>query len=222
MVQNVLDLPASMIRRRVDRRGYQLEAIVVSILGILGGIGMAYIAYRVLPGMEQGMEEARFVLIGEIVTPLITLFLLWVGYTVLSHFLSTLYNGRGPLSRLFRTTAWSLLPIALWFIIRALVVVGIFYGVDIPDDPPGFGGEERVTNVLYGNELGHEGLSSPIYTATILVGTVFVVWSWYLLSIAVERSKSVATENARKIAAVPAGAFALYVLWQALGNAGIV
>lgn len=46
--------------------------------------------------------------------------------------------------------------------------------------------------------------------------------SGYLLSMAVQRSKNIEQDDARKVAGVLSGVFALYLVWSALGYAGIV
>lgn len=205
-----------MIQRRVDRRGMKLEAIVALVLGLLGGIGLAYVAMEALNTISGDAAQLRFGFIGETLRPLFTLLVVWVWYTVVSHVLAGQFQERGPISRLLRTSAWSLVPIGLWYLIRSIVTLVLFLDVTFPSNPEGLGTSEQLQSLL------NRGLEDPLYYATLLIGVFFVVWSWYLRSLAVEKAKTVSEDDARKIATIPTGVFALYFLWNGLQTAGIV
>lgn len=217
MIRQILTLPDSMIQRRIDRRGLRLEAILILICGLLGGIGTAYVAVQAMGAVSGENSQLQFAFIGQVLSPLVYLFLVWIGYTLVSHILASQFRGRGPISRLLRTSAWSLVPIGIWYLIQSIVTVYLFFSVEFQTNPEGLNADEEFRNIM---DLGLDG--SLLYIVTLFAGVLFVVWSWYLLADAVEKAKTVSTDDARKIAAVPAAAYGLYVLWTALQSAGIV
>lgn len=217
MAPPILGLPNAMIRRRTDRRGLRLEAILVVVAGLLGAAGVAYVGSQALGAAAGDNSQLRFTFIGQALGPLLAIALVWIGYTVVSHFLSSQFRGRGPISRLFRTSAWAVVPIGIWYLLRSIVTLYLFLGIDFPANPEGISADERFQSIM---DLGYDG--SVLYTAVVFAGVLFVVWSWYLLADAVSNAKGVPPNDARKVAAVPAGIYGLYVLWTALGTAGIV
>lgn len=216
MLRKIATLPNRMIQRRIPQRGYKLESALIVVCGILGAIGFGYVGTRALGTVEGGVESLRFEFIGAAVRPLVALVVLWIGYTVISHVLANVYNGRGPVSRLFRASAWSLVPIGLWIALRSVAIFVLFMNETIPAEPDGFGAEAKFQSIA---ELG---LDTPIYGAVLLSGVLFAAWSWYLLSIGVAEAKQLSEEQARKVAAIPAGAVALVIVWMGLGALGVL
>lgn len=218
MLREIAFLPNRLLRRRVDRRSYTLETIALVILGLLGGAGMAYVSIQAMDAFGGDESLLRMVFIGEVLTPLMTLFILWVWYAAGSHIVANkLFRGRGPMGRLFRTSAWALLPIGLWFVIRSAVTYLVFRDVDFPADPDGITEFEMVASIL---DLGFG--DSPLYLLTLVLGLLFVAWSWWLLTDAVEMTKNVSRDAAQKVAAVPAGVYGLILIRDILTQAGVL
>lgn len=216
MIRDIVTFPDGMILRRTTKPGVKLEAALVVIFGLLGAAGMAYVGSQAFAAYEGDGASLRFEFIGAALRPLAVLAALWIGYTVLSHVFASFFGGRGPIIRLFRASAWALIPMGIWFAIRSLVIGALYFGVTFPADPEGMGAEEEFQSLM---ELG---LDSPVYLVTIILGIVFALWSGHLLSIAVEEAKGISSDDARKIAAVPTAFVCLYILWAALGVAGVV
>ncbi|SNZ17064.1 Yip1 domain-containing protein [Natronoarchaeum philippinense] len=210
MVGIGLGAQESLIQRRVDRRGAALEAIVVILCGLLGAAGFAYFALEMYSALEAPLPYTNYTLIGIVLGPMLTVFGIWVLYTVAAHLVANFLGGRGPISRALRVTGWAIMPIGVWMLLRSIVIVALFYSVDFPPSPEGISPEAQVQNVM---ELG---LESPAYFATFLVGLVFVAWSWRLLAVGIENAKEVSRDKARKIAAVPAVIVGLYLLQSGL------
>lgn len=216
MIRGVLTLPDRMISRRAIQPGYKWEAVLVVLFGALGAVGTGYVGAQALNAFEGSGETLRFEFIGGALQPFAGLLLLWVGFTVVPHLLSGVYGGRGPMNRLFRGAAWSLIPIGIWMTLRSAVTIFLFLDVDFPGDPEGLDAAEQYQSIM---ELGLEG---PIYLVMIASGVLFAVWSGYLLSIAVAKAKDISTDDARKVAAIPSGVVALFFVWMLLGAAGIL
>lgn len=219
MFRQVAAYMDNKIERRLDRRGFSLEAVLVFVCGLLGSIGFAYVWMTATNEISNFGDGLTYEFLASVLTPILVLLGLWIWYTVGAHLLASHYRGRGPIIRLFRTTAWALVPIGIWYLIRSAVIVVLFFSVDMPENPsqeaPGIGASATHDYIM------SLGLEDPIYIGTLLLGVAFTVWSGYLLSTAVQRSKNIEQGDARKVAGVLSGAFALYLVWSALGYAGI-
>jgi hypothetical protein len=210
MVRSVLSSPEQFIRGSTEKRGYKREIAVVVVCGLLGAPGMAWAGVQAMAAIPREAAMLRFQFIGQVLFPVVVVLILWLWYTVAGHLLARYVQGRGPISRLLRPAAWSMVPIGLWFLLRSIVIVVLFRDVDFPADPEGAQAAEELAFIL------GLGLESPLYVATILAGIAFTAWSGYLLAEAVEAAKGVDTTDARKIAVVPSGVFAVYLLWRAV------
>lgn len=219
MFRQVAAYMDNKIERRLDRRGFSLEAVLVFVCGLLGSIGFAYVWMTATNEISNFGDGLTYEFLASVLAPILVLFGLWIWYTVGAHLLASHYRGRGPIIRLFRTTAWALVPIGIWYLIRSAVIVVLFFSVDMPENPsqeaPGIGASATHDYIM------GLGLEDPIYIGTLLLGVAFTVWSGYLLSTAVQRSKNIEQGDARKVGGVLSGAFALYLVWSALGYAGI-
>lgn len=216
MLRDIVTIPDGMILQRTTKRGVKWEAALVTVFGLLGAVGVAYVGSQALGAYEGDGATLRFEFIGAALRPAAALILLWIGYTVFSHLLASFFGGRGPIIRLFRASAWSLIPMGIWLTIRSIVIAVLFLGVSFPADPEGMSAEEEFQSLM---ELG---IDSPVYVATMVLGVLFALWSGHLLAKAVEEAKDISPDEARKIAAVPTALVALYVLWTALGAVGVV
>lgn len=215
MIRRLLSLPKPLIHRRLNSPSVRLEIVVLFVCGLLGSAGLLYFMYDVMNTVpaDQGFTYLPYSLIGIAASPLMLLLLAWVWYSLSSHFLANMANGRGPMIRLLRTSAWSLIPVAIWLLIRSIVITALFYFEDLPEQPD----EALVTPDALANYYLELGLEDPVYVAIMASSVLFVAWSWHLLSISIAEAKYVSLDTAKRIAAVPAGTLALYLLnltWQ--------
>lgn len=210
MIREGLEAQESLVQRRSSKRGVTLEAVVVLVCGLLGSIGFAYVSLEMLNQVEDPLPYTNYTLIGKVLGPIFLAFAIWLLYSVTAHFLAGFVGGRGPVSRMFRTAAWAIVPIGAWLLLRSLVIVVLFFTVDIPAAPEGLTPQAQVSNVL---ELGLEG---PVYFATFVVGVLCVGWSWHVLGVGISAAKEISEEKARKVAAIPAAVVALYLVRTAL------
>lgn len=220
MLQQALSLPENLIERRLDRRGVTMEVVAILLLGALGSAGLGYLAFEAWTTSEDFVRPAytHFSLAGMAVGPLGLLLLSWVGYSVISHFVANMWGGRGPIIRLVRVSAWSLVPVGVWMFLRAIVTAYLVFTADLESAPE----IEGVGPGAFVNYYSAEVLEDPIYVVATLVGVLFVGWSWYLLSIGVSEAKNIPLERARRVAAIPAGLLGLRVVQLALQWQGIL
>ena len=215
MIQEIITYPDSLIDRRIDRRGVTIETVIILVCGILGSIGLGYVGVQALSAVGGDAAQLRFKFIGAALRPLIVLVVVWVWYALASHVLAGQFGGRSPLVRVFRASAWALVPIGIWYLIRSIVTVALFFGVDFPANPDGLDSGSQLHSIL------QLGLDSPVYLVTLLIGLIFVAWSWQLLAHGIEVAKGIDADDARKVAAVPVGVYGLYVLYTVLQAAGV-
>jgi len=218
MIQRVVSIPEALIQRRFDRRGVSLEVIAVLVYGLLGAIGKIYFAFRLSESITNDVSRLTFSLVGQVLGPIVLILVIWVVYTVLAHFIGKLYNGRGRIVRLLRTTAWSLAPIGLWLLLRSIVQIVILFQYDYPETLNEFGGvkiTDQIANV-YGEAITNTGWSGPLSTATELLSVLFIAWAGYYFAQAIEQTMNVDEDDARKVAAVPSALLALYFIQGAL------
>lgn len=215
MIRWTLTLPDRMISRRATQPGFKLEAALITVFGLLGTVGLGLVGMEALGSYGGNEETLRIEFIGAALRPFGALVALWIGYTLIGHLSAGIYGGRGPASRLFRGAAWSLIPIGIWFALRSIVIYVLFQDVEYTD-PEGFSASEHFQYFM------DEALNDPIYAGFLLLGVLFAVWSGHLFSKAIEQAKDIPLDDARKIAAIPAGVVALYLIWSAIGRAGIL
>jgi hypothetical protein len=211
MFDRIRNLSEAPLHRRVNERSLSLETVTVVVLGLLGGAGYAYFGAWFLGERVNPPPYTEINVLAPVLEPLIAVALLWIGGTVFCHYVSKFYGGRRPINRVFRASAWSLLPVGLWYLVRSIVVFVIFFfTVDFPADPEGVTAQEEINAVL---ELG---LETPLFVAVELLGVLAAVWTWHLLSVGLVEAREVSLEDARRIAIVPAAALALYSISLAL------
>lgn len=209
LTQLVTDTDAFMERKMRGRR-IRWEFVLLLVIGGLGAPGIVYVAQSILQEVGE-TEMLQFHLIGFAAEPIIGIFLVWLVYAVTAHVVAArAFGGRGPLRRLLKNSAWALVPIGVGNLARTIAIYFAFQGESLQDDP-GTG-----TAVEQFKSLQEATLDKPevVVGTLVLVGTVLV--SGYLLSIAIEHSKDVSEADARKAAAVPVGAFVLYLVWGLL------
>lgn len=203
--------PDSFMERKIRGQRLRWEVVLLLVVGGLGTPGAVYVAQSLLEEIENGEAFIRFQLIGFVLEPVVGIFLVWLGYAVAGHLVaSRLYNGRGPIKRLLKGSAWALLPVGIGNLARTVAIVFAFRGESLPDNPEGTTLVEQFRSIV------EVGLNKPEVAAATVVLVLAVLASGYLLSFAIEHSKNVSEDDARKTAAVPAGAFALYLVWGLL------
>lgn len=216
MIKRVWTLPQRLVQQRTDRRGLKREAAVVVLSGLIGGVGMVYVSGMALNAVEGENPALRYALIGRSLQPILITLAAWILYAVLPHVLSRFYNARGPVSRLLRASAWAIVPLGLWNLVRSVTTAVAFMGKEIPADPEGMEVKAELTGIL---ELGY---TDPVYIIGFGSGIFFVVWSWIILTEGVEKAKDMNHDQALKLAAVPTGLMALYILYRVLADGGLI
>lgn len=200
--------PDSFMAQAVSGRRLRWEIGLLLIIGGLGIPGALYAAQTIQDDIGEVGGFIRFQLIGFVIEPIIGIFVVWMTYAVATHVIAgRAFNGRGPIRRLLKGSAWALVPVGVGNLARTLGIYLAFRGVAIPADPAGTTPVEQFQSIL------QVGLSKPEVVIGTVVLVLTVLYSGHLLTYAVQHGKSISEADARKTAAVPVVAFALYLLW---------
>jgi len=217
MVRELVTDPQSFFKGKAQDRSIVLELIIVLAVGAIGSAGSYYFAQRVFELAPTG-GFSNFQAMGIVLDPLFGIVAFWIGGAAAIHFMSSFYNGRGPIRRLLKLTAWAMVPIAVGNAVRSAVVYLTYSGVasDILE------GETVGDFTAQANALRNAVSNDALMAVSMVVLILSVVASWYLLSYAVATAKQMDVGDARKVAAVPSAIFVLLLLQSLLAGLGIL
>lgn len=217
MVRELVTDPQAFFKGKAQDRSVVLELFVVLVVGALGSIGSYYFAQRVFALADTG-AYSNFQAMGLVLEPLFGVILFWIGGALTCHFASTFYNGRGPMRRLLKLSAWAMVPIAVGNVVRSVVIYLTYSGMTAEDVDFGFAGEFDEQATI----LREASSNDALLVVAMLVLILSVVAAWHLLSYAVANAKSLDLDDARKVAAIPSGLFVLYLLRALLIGLGVL
>lgn len=217
MVRKLVTDPAAFFKGKAQDRSVALEFIVVLLIGAIGSIGAYIFAQTVFRLAETG-GYSNFQAMGLVLEPVFGIILFWIGGAFTCHFVAGLYNGRGPIRRLLKLSAWAMVPIALGNAVRTAVIYLTYNDMTPEDVDFGFaGGFTEQAEILR-----ESSANDALMLVAMLVLILSVVAAWYLLSYAVANAKNIDLDDARKVAAVPSGIFVLYLLNATLSGLGVL
>lgn len=220
--------PDRFYEEYVEKYGLKFEVLVVLVIGAIGSIGFYFAVQTILGEFALGSGEqvlnpdqprmddttARQIR-AQMAHPIVGIFLLWVYYTTAYYAGSWLFSGHGTYFQLLKNTAWALVPMALANLVMTAGLVVTFYGLELEARLPGL--PER--NVTYLFDQAYTELPMILVP---LVKIAFLVWVAYIGASAINDAMQIPKERALRIAAVPAVLHAGYLVWTALGRAGVL
>lgn len=185
------------LERKVSEATISLELLLVLVNGLLGLVGALYVGLGILEATMS--EEMNFVVTGMVIEPLLLMFLYWALYSLVVHFGSSHYRGRGAVSRVVKGMAWALLPMALGNLAKS---VGLFFALqnrNLGDlmVGSGFGPSDRAAAVF------DAAMSDPVMIVAVLLFAGTVLWSGYLMISVVEHAKGLTRQQAGRVVAIP-------------------
>lgn len=223
-VRNLL-YPERYYDEDVPGYGLKWEVLVLLVIGGIASIGYFVVVQMILdefalgasqvvnerpPMSDNTARQLRF----RILYPVLEIFALWGIYTVVYYVGSWFFSGHGTIFSLAKNTAWALVPFLFANVLVAVGIVFAFTGQEIDTDLPGL--PER--NVQF---LLDQGLTQLPMIVVPLIKIAFVAWIAYIGAAAIQDAMGIDRERALQIAAIPAVLHAGYLLWEALGRAGI-
>lgn len=217
--KELLTDPGAFVKRNDGRGGYGVEMALVAALGVLGAIGPLYYAHQMRLIVDDPADSFGNHLVGLVLVSFGMVFGVWVVYALVSHALARLSGGRGRLNRLFHLTAWALLPLGIGYLARSIALVVTFRSMASDELPTVIADAERGREVIVGFETG---IGEPVAVVGAVVLAATILWSGYVLSFAVEHEYGIGRRRAIAIAMTPAVVYALYELFDALEEAGLI
>lgn len=217
MIRDLIFSPDAFMSNKVGQAKIRREILLVLFVGALSVPGLLYVSLGVLDAQEGA--EIRFVVIGQLLRPVLIALLLWVGYSLVFHFGAAHFRGRGAPSRVLKGTAWAMVPIGLGNLAQSIAFYVIFRDADISEYLVGLDARQRMT-ALMETTMGEPAM---IVATLILLGTV--LWAGYLMVSVVQHAKHVSRDEAIKVVFVPVALHVAVILWaivQGEPNAGIV
>lgn len=216
MVRRLFSEPNAFFAEKVTENGFRKEIMVLFATGALGAVGMGYVMQFFLGGLAGSRDLMRINLVGKAISIFIGPFLLWVYYTGSVHAVSWFKNARSPIARLFKVSAWSLVPIALANLVYSIALFLSFRDEDIPDNPPGVRVSDKV-EFLFG--LAND---EPTMIFAWLVMAAAVIYVGYLLSIGIQHARDLSEEDARQVVALPVAGHLVFVIYTLLTQVGVL
>lgn len=192
------------------------ELLLLFLIGALGAAGVGYVGYMFLDAVAGERDLMRVQFVARALTVLVGPFVLWVYYTLVTQGVAYTMNSRGPLSRLFKITAWSLVPMAIANLVYSVAMFLAYRDVDVPENPPGTRVEDQV-DFLFG--LAND---DPLLILAWIVTALAAVYSGYLLSIGLQRLRDLSESQARRAVSLPVVGHVAWVLYTLLGQLGIL
>lgn len=218
MVRQLFTAPSEFMERKSGLRSLRWETLVVLLIGVLGTVGHAYVAWDI--NTSTGIDTLIFVMISYTIEPILGAFIIWVGYSVAVHLIANrVYSSRGPLSRTMKLVAWALLPIGVGNLLRSAVLYFVYTGVDWEQVLQ----DEDLTSLEQGIDVLLEvGMEEPVYAIAPLLLILAVLATGYLLIPAVQAAKDLSRNNARRVAGVVVGIHVLYLLRELVNVVGMI
>lgn len=214
MYRALLFDPERFYDDHLPAHGIKLEIVLVAVIGLVGLAGNWYAYTQVTQAFtEAGIsigDDARFNLVGNGLSPLPGIFLLWLGFGAVMYVVGWVYSTVGQIFGVLKGAAWALVPLAFWNLIHSIAIGYVAFQLtedDVADLRPPRAPDARSEFIW--NEVATE----PIVVGSVLVGVVFVLWAGYIGAFAVARERDIDPSEGLVVAAVPAVGYALYVLY---------
>jgi hypothetical protein len=217
MVRELVTDPRAFFDGKAQDRSITREVTVVILVGLLGSAGAYYFTQRVFD-LAETSGYSNFQMIGMTIEPIIGIGAFWLGGAVAAHFLAGFYQGRGPIRRLLKLSAWATVPIAVGNAVRS-VVIYLSYN-DVTADQVNF--DDTTTFDEKAAAIREAVSNDALVVVSFVVTILSVVAAWFLLSYAVATAKQVEIDDARKIAALPSAVFVLWLLNAMLTSLGVL
>ena len=197
MVRQLFQNPHSFFSRKATENGFRREFGLLLAIGILGAAGQAWVSQLFLSELVNEPGLMRVNLIGKILAILAGPFVLWGLYAVSAHLVAHFSKSRGPIKRIFKVTAWSLVPVGVANAIYSVAIYWAFRDETIGDEVAGLNVSDQIVNLF---ELGND---DPIMYIAWIALAVAAVASGYLLAIGLQHARDLSADSAQKAAAVP-------------------
>ena len=215
MYRALLFDPEHFYDEYLGSRGLRSEILMVAFVGVVGLVGNYFARQEVQSVFVEAAipinSDTNFELIRLVIAPIVGIFILWIGLTIALYAVSWLYSTIGQFYELMKRSAWAVVPLVVANLLHSIAIG--YAATQVTEDqvdpqnvpqPP----------IDRAHHMWDTAAGEIYVTATILVGAVFVIWAGYIAAYAVRDVRDLETSEALRVAAVPAGLYAIWVLYQ--------
>lgn len=173
-------------------RGFRKEVLLVLVVGVVGYVG-PYLAadhllsaFRVGPAVDMQKPPIRTEVALQVQGRALQYFLLtvvvWVVGGILLYLVSWLYSERSDLRHTLKNTAWGVLPLVATNAIQTIAFFMAFQEVNVTSNDPNiwFRTEVQGSASQVSEAIWSQVVDEPIVLGATVVGSVFIVWCWYI------------------------------------------
>lgn len=194
-----------------EEEGLKMPALIILIAGIIGAVGAVIATGPFLALLPS--EAASFtpvVLVFTAGASVVSVFVIWVVWTVVFFVLSMLFKGTGSFKRLLEFVGYGHLP----QVIGGLITLPIFYlyfsSVQIP----------QVSDPTEIQEITQQIVSAPEMQIIGVIAVLFLIWSANIWIFGLKEARALSTRNAAIAVGVPVGLYVIFQLYNLFFSGG--
>jgi len=223
LYRRLLFAPSVFYEEEAGERGLRFEILLILFIGAVG-TGISYLLIQELftvvsfsptppPDAVTLPEQAlRQIRLQTYATPLIGAFGIWVTFTLSLYATSWFYSDVGSVFHILKNTAWALLPILFFYIVRFGGMVATIMMMSEDELTEQMREASSLTNP---DNIAPQVLSyatdSTITMAATAIGFVFVLWAGYIAAHGIKDVRGIELDQAYRATAFPVAGFILYV-----------
>ena len=193
MVLDLFTNPDRFFRQRADDVGLVRPALVVTALGLVGGLGAIPVLQATFGAMPE--EASAFAGLAYVLAPvggIVGAYVRWLLYTVAFHAISAyVYDGEGTFQQTLGVTGWGFLPGIVGAVVTAVLTFYALQSMTLPTSP------EQAQ--AFGQQLTRQ----PLVVLSTVIGILFLLWQAFLWTFAVEHARGITLREAAITVAVP-------------------
>ncbi len=194
-----------------EEEGLKLPSLIILIAGIIGAIGAAISLGPIIQLLPS--EAASFTPVLMAITTgaaLVTVFVIWVVWTVVFFLLSMPFKGTGGFKRLLEFVGYGYLP----QVIGGLITLPIFYlyfsGLDLP----------QVSDPTQIQEITLQLMSAPELQIAGVISVLFLIWSANIWIFGLKEARNISFRHAAIAVGVPVGLYVIFQLYSLFFSGG--
>lgn len=185
-----------------EEGGLKLPALIVLIAGIIGAVGAVISlgpVIQLLPSEAASFTPVLMTL--GVAGAFVTIFVVWVVWTVVFFLLSMIFKGKGDFKRLLEFVGYGFIPEVIGGLFTLPILYLYFSTLDVP----------QVSDPAQIQEVTLQLMSAPELQIAGVISQVFLIWSANIWIFGLKEARSLSTRNAAITVGVPVG---LYVIFQ--------
>lgn len=188
----VLTDPDGFFENRTQNPQLLHAALVVLVVGILGGISSYVMLHQMFAGLSSdaavfGQIAIMFAVAGGLFGPFIT----WLIYSVVFYVISLAFDPEGSFKTLVAFTGWGYVPQILNVLVGIALLFVIFQQIQLPTSPESAA------------QFQQQLKSHSLYQLSVIVGIVFSLWRAFIWTFAVKHARSLTLKQSTIVVAIP-------------------